>query len=256
MAIVKRYKAYIPVGIRDWEQETIKVHLDPKSGMFGIDLPKNIYSVIRSILDPKSNIRIQDVYHRPKATRDNPVPNQELIGRQVLASDLQTVCDLFTVICKRYSTWMQDNVAVKYLLIEFGYNVRHVDGFHNAPDAPLQRQGAFANYAGGPHARMSFATVPAVELSYKVVWMIENKLYNKSRTDTWHAIDSRDVSKKHSMRWTQEREDFLAKMDHGLTTMICRMIEFFEDLEDNMTTAIDSGSSVLALGKSPTAKDG
>lgn len=246
MPIVKRYKSHVPVGLRDWEQETTKVFLDPKTGYFEIDLPGNICDVVRSLTLPE-HLNIHDQFIRPKPCPGNPVPNQELAGRRVVGKSLEKVMDAYKHVCLVYSIWMQDNVAEHYLSVIFGYNVRHTPGFHDAPDAPKQRTTAFSNYGGGIPGRMSFAACPAMEMSFKSVWRIDGKFYTKGPEGRWYAEQDREADKIHRLRWTQEREDFLSRMDTGLTGLICRLMEFFEDIEGNMDLAIETGIAPLSL---------
>lgn len=243
MPIVKRYKANHPTTEPGgWEIVTTKVHLNSDSGHFEIELPEHVSDVIRSLKLP-DRYNIHDHHGKPPKGTHSPV----FAGRRVVARDMQTVMDVFGSICQIYGIWIQDNAAERWIMVIFAYNVKWVEGFHNAEGVPSRQ---FAGCNGGKPSSMSFAGVPALELTTSDVWKIDGAFFTKSRGGRWHSVQERQPGKIHYLLWTQEREDFLARMDHGLTSMICKLIEFFEDLEGNMTTAIETGTNALQIDQS------
>lgn len=240
MPIVKRYTANHPTDEPGgWVTVKTKVHLNSTTGHFEIDLPEHVSDVVLS-LDLPDRYNVQDQYTKPPKGSHSPV----FAGRRVVARDMQTAMDTFGSICIRYGIWLQDNAAERWIKVVFGYNVRHVQGFHNAEGAPFRE---FSSYNGGKPSAMSFTGTPALELTTSDVWKIDGVFHTKSKQGRWLTEQNRQRGKSHYLRWTQERQDFLAQMDHGLTTMICKLIEFFEDFEGNMTNAIETGGNALQI---------
>lgn len=240
MPIVKRFTAYVPDETGEIVKTKCKVTLNTKTSVFEVLIPEHIGDVVRGMNLPEW----LTVNGHEAAPGDNQF--------RVVNRTIEDVQANFEFLARKYGEWLKDQKAVPFLKVIFRYNVRHVDGFHNHPDAPGFRE--FSSYNGGRPHKMHFSGTPSLELITTKVWKIDGTFYQANpRTPTKWVVDQ-DLrgryDKVYTIPWTQEREDYLSRMDHALTTLICQLMVFFEDVEGNIDTAIEKGLSPLAIEKS------
>ncbi len=237
MPIVKRFTTHVPDESGEFERTKCKVFLDPKTSGFEVEIPEHIGAVVRGMGLPDW---MQIWGHEPAGEHQF----------RLVSKTVEDAVSSFDFLCRKYKEWLQDQAAEPYLKVIFKFNVQHVNGFHDAEDAPGFRE--FASYNGGRPHKMHFATTPALELRTEKVWKIGADFFNASRRATYKWALDQDLRSGarggiYCIRWTQEREDFLSKMDHAMTSLICQLMVFFEDMEGHMDFAIETGASPLAL---------
>lgn len=203
---VKTFSHHIPQPDGTSEQVRVKVHLAAADGVFGIPWPEHINDVLPAL---------DGDYQSDACT--NKV--------------MDSCIDKWKAGLRAYEKWLKDTQSTKVLVIEFKKNIRHIDGFHNAPG---RNRTDFVGY-GAFQGDISFTRHPAMCLWFEVLHQIGDDYYRR-RQGRYQFC--RPDSKSIIIPWTQEREDFLDNATESFETLICRLMEFFEDAEGNIERAL------------------
>lgn len=147
-------------------------------------------------------------------------------GYRIVSTTLAGVVDNYPAVIRAYVDWQRGLEATKVIVVDFAKNLKMSFG-----------QG---------RGEISFAASPAMSLTYRVTHRITadgRPAYGDMR-DGRFVMGAKPAG-NYEMKWTQEREDFLANAVAGFEGLIVKLCDFFADAETNVQIAIDRGAGLL-----------
>ena len=234
MPLVSTTTIYMPQSDGTHEEAKRKIYVGA-DGFFYTELPEHIASVIRDIGLPTGN-GSRTITVRKGMFKNTP-------SKAAVVSDSKSSLESdFERVLRAYVKWQQDAVAEKYLVVTFQSNVDYVKGFHDVPGKSRH------NHTGtGSQNQISFIGAPTLHVSYVVLWKIGDEYFTKDGSGGYRRRSGQRGDGLHYIPYTEEREKFLEGVNSGLTNLICRITEFFEDFEGNVDTAIENNTGLLTL---------
>ena len=191
----------------------VDVRLSTEDGIFSAALPEGVGPWAYERRDDR---RSYDVRRDPDLAD----------GYLLVSATLAGVVDGYPLLIRAYINWQEGLAAERVIIVDFAKNLKQ--GF------------------GHGRGEISFAAYPAMSLTYRTAYRTtvgDRTAYGRMEGDRF--IQGAKPAGDYEMRWTQEREDFLANAVAGFEGLILKLVEFFADAETNVQIAIDRGAGLL-----------
>lgn len=222
--VVKTFSHYVPQDTPDvHEKEITKVRFDPERGVFLIELPSHISSVVRGINDLSGNFD-------PQAHGFYISHDDQFVTSAFLEGCMRGYKDTLM----HYEAFLKANNKTKVIRFTMQANRKwETDGDNDRGN-------------GSPiRAEISFAGSPALYLTYEVLYRSGKHLYEVDGKGRMEYRSSRDRKDSNVIAWTQEREDFFESMRARLISLIDAFTMF------EKTLAIDPDRAIAGMGGVP-----
>lgn len=224
------------------KQEKIAIRFST-DGYFRVDLPKHIAD-----------------YFGPRAPWEHEDDRLNFYQGEISAMTLKAVEDAFTNALRRYRDELKNTNRRKMIVVSFRANFR----------GPVMLGGfQVSNNSLSGIADISFAGSPALELSYEILWQINDRLYrvygegrdgeppqmtymkSMPRKDATPRFNSKQET--FVIEWTEEREEFFRAGVEGMNVLIAKIAQMLLGDTASNVDALIAGGGMLAL-PAPTAQ--